>query len=77
MSYSNGKLEQLTFKKVHCVSPNRFVFRSLDPGNYIGLFQIIKEDRVYNIDIYPLKLKKGNNIITEELNLGYSSLPQK
>ena len=73
--YSAHESENMTFRNVHCVSPNKFIFKSIDTGNYIGLLQIEKDGALFSVDIYPLHLNPGQNILTKELNLGEVSLP--
>ena len=64
------------FSNIKCSSPNKFIFKDLEKGLYIGLLTIEKENRVYNISIDSIAIKEGKNIITKELNLGTVKLPE-
>ena len=75
-TFSNYRPEQVTFKNIHCVSPNKFFFESLDTGNYIGLLQFEYNGTIANVDIYPLHLNMGRNVLAKEVNLGEVSLPK-
>jgi hypothetical protein len=60
----------ILFKNIDCIAPNKFLFKNLTDDLFIGLMRIDNNNSSYNISIDSIKIKKGKNIITKEINLG-------
>lgn len=59
-----------SFKNIDCIGPNKFIFRNLTEGSFTGLIRIEKNNSLYSISIDSIKILKGKNTITKEINLG-------
>jgi hypothetical protein len=64
------------FSSIKCSSPNKFNFKGLENGLYVGLLTIEKENSVYHINMDSIDIKDGENIINKEINLGTIKLSE-
>jgi hypothetical protein len=64
------------FSSIKCSSPNKFIFKGLENGLYVGLLTIEKEKRVCNIYMDTIIIKDGKNVINKEINIGIKELPE-
>lgn len=63
--------KSIVFQNVKCLSPNKFMFKSIKNNTYIGLLTIDKNGLIYNITIDSIRIIDGTNIISKEVNLGH------
>ena len=66
--------KSISFKNIHCVRPNYFLFKNIPAGEYYGVINIEKGARYY-IDLGNIIIKQGSKKNTEEINLGTVKLP--
>jgi hypothetical protein len=65
------KMKTQVFKNINCEAPNKFILSHVKPGLYFGLLQIEnKAGQICNISFDSIRINKGNNHLTKELNLG-------
>lgn len=62
-------IKSVSYKNINCVAPNKFVFKNLEVGTYIGLIDIDNGTRYY-IDLGSIYIGKRENKISREINLG-------
>lgn len=60
----------ISFENIQSVSRNKFIFKPLKNGLYMGLVVVEKDGALYNIYIDSIRIKNNENIIFKEINLG-------
>lgn len=65
----NRRIKSFYLKKITCLTPNKFLIESIDPGPYFGLITLNKNDEEYNITIDSIYIKPGINYLSKEINL--------
>lgn len=63
-----------SFTNIKCITPNKFVFTSLQQGKYYGLMQIEYRGSLYNITIDSINIDSSKNKIYKEISFFVGTL---